>query len=72
MIAFDLLLSVAAEKSGKLLSVAACVCEDKIHFSLFSNWQHLKPSRPRKQQLAATGNRPSIKGWVAMGRTNHA
>ena len=72
MIAFDLLLSVAAEKSGQLLSVAAYGCENKMHFSFFSNPQQLRLPRTYKQHLAATGNRPSIKGWVAMGRTNHA
>lgn len=51
---FFQLLSVAAEKSRQLLSVAACACEHKIFFALFSIWQHFSKPRARKQHLAAT------------------
>lgn len=49
------LLSVAAEKSRQLLSVAACACEDKVKFPIFLYWQHVSKPRARKQHLAATG-----------------
>lgn len=49
------LLSVAAEKSRQLLSVAACACEHEMHFRFFSLWQQVFTPRARKQQLAATG-----------------
>lgn len=60
------LLSDAAEDQPKLLSDAACACEHEMHFHSFSNCQHLERPHARKQQLAATGNRPLMKGWVAM------